>query len=158
MLAQKIEEAFGHRARPASLIQSKELSEDEIAGIDSVAASDWRRLTVDTLEKHSDAITLMAPQAFAYFLPGVMLATFNEGIPNAIAAVSVVSQLDRTPDRALWDSHFLARWPLLSLPELEAVAEWVLWLDGTGEFCLDELSMIRALATLDLLKKDVLRG
>lgn len=135
-----------------NLVQSVELTGDEVADILAIGKYTWQELTIDTLEQYSDAINLMAPEAFIYYLPGVILATIVEDVRNAIAAVSIVSMLDRTPNRELWDSHFLARWPRLNANELSVVAGWIVWLEQCGDFALDETSLIRALENLDLLK------
>jgi hypothetical protein len=38
--------------------------------------------------------------------------------------------------------------------ELAVISEWILWLEG-NEFALDEISLIRALENIDLLKAQV---
>ncbi|MDH0863809.1 DUF6714 family protein [Mitsuaria sp. GD03876] len=149
-----LHEAFSHRAKPGVLISSTELTEDEVAGVLAIGERDWHELTLDTLEENFDAINLMALEAFIYYLPGVMLATLKEDTRNAITAVTVASMLDRTPNPDLWDSHFLARWPQLNVKELSVVADWIVWLGGSGDFALDETSLIRALENLELLKQD----
>lgn len=152
MQINKLHEAFGHRAKPVNLIRSKELSEDEIAGIHAVGKFKWDELPLEVLEKNFDAITLMSPEAFVYYLPGVILASIREGVSNSISAVALISMLDRTPSRELWDSYFHARWSLLRVSELNVVSEWILWIDNRGDFSLEELSLIRALENLDLLR------
>jgi hypothetical protein len=154
MLIDKLYLAFKGRQKPKALVESNELTGDEISGIESIGEKKWNELTGDMLEKHPDAINLMAPEAFCYYLPGVILASIKENSPNLMAAVSVVSALDRTPVIELWDSHFLKRWPSLRGDELAVISEWILWLEG-NEFALDEISLIRALENIDLLKAQV---
>lgn len=150
MLTESLFSAFRGVERPSCLIDSRELAEDEIAGIEMLGRCEWWDVTGDLLEKYPDAIMLMSPSAFLYYLPSVILATLQDGCRNLICAVNVVSMLDRTPSVDLWTNFFSVRWGGLNLDQLGVVREWLFWL-ADGQFSIDEYGMIRALENVDLL-------
>lgn len=144
---------------PLSLVESgrryyfHQLSQDEVDGILLIGKYKWGELTSDILEANADSISLVAPEAFAYYLPDVIMATIKDDCRNTVTAVPVVSMLDRTPNRQLWDYHFLQDGRSFLKGELFAIAEWIAWLADCGDFALDETSLIRALENLDLLSE-----
>ncbi len=135
-----------------------ELTSDEKASVDEICRLNWQDVTVSVWEAHSDAISLLSPEAFCYYLPGLLDASVRERQPHMIAAMTVLFMLDRTPTEELWDTHFSKRWTLLTIDELAAVEMWVEWLSSIENLAVDELGLTRALVNLELLKEKKEQG
>lgn len=148
-----LQEAFQWRARPKLMTESKQLSSHEIDELSTLAHFDWPELTGETWEKCFDAIFLFSPEAFCYYLPGLIKVSFEEREPNLISVSSIVGMLDRSPTPEWWDDFFLARWPLLTVAECKVVQEWLLWLSSLDNSSYSDDSLERALDTVSLLIK-----
>lgn len=148
-----VHEAFESRSRPVLASDSRELTPDEKASVEQIFRLNWQDVTVSDWETHPDVISFLAPEAFCYYLPGLLDASVREQQPHMIAVLTVLFMLDRTPDEELWDNYFSKRWTRLTIHELTAVEAWVEWLSLIENLAVDELGLIRALVNLDLLKK-----
>jgi hypothetical protein len=80
-----------------------------------------------------------------------MLTSFNENRPDLLVVDSLISDLDRSPRKDYWDKYFIDRWPRLTKPEVAVVSDLISWLSHTKDWAHNELSLIRAMETLDLL-------
>ncbi len=147
-----IREAFATRVMPDVLFSSVQLTEDEIEEVLSFQGKHWSTVTCDQLEAYSYAIYWFSPEAFCYYLPGILSAGIKEKKSDLLVYDSIIRKLDRSPEPAYWDDFFLTRWPLLSAKECEAVQEWVLWLAPLESPACYENTFSRAFETLDLLK------
>lgn len=152
-LLTKIHTAFSWRSRPQVLAVSNALSSSELATLDVFSCQSWRDINGDLWEKYFDVMTLLSPEAFCYFLPGILKASVEEEEPNLIVAVSIVEMLDRSPDPAWWDEFFLARWPNLSRSECLVLQEWLYWLAKFKRRSVSDDSLERAVQTVELLKE-----
>jgi hypothetical protein len=112
----------------------------------------WSSVTGSQLEKHFEAIFWFSPEAFCYYLPGILTAGIKENKPGLIVNQSLINMLDRSPDPASWDEFFVARWPQLTAGECEAIQHWILWLSSIEERSADS-SLARGFDTLELLKR-----
>jgi hypothetical protein len=112
----------------------------------------WWCVTGAQLEEHFDAISWFTPEAFCYYLPGILTAGIKENNPWLIVNHSLVNMLDRSPDAASWDDFFLARWPRLTDRECEATQAWILWLASFGSGSYPPNALDRAFDTVSLLR------
>lgn len=146
-----IEQAFGARARPEQ-VRDMSRPTDEIYGdADAFAGMDWRDVTCDLLDKHSDAVHGFSPEAFCYYLPGIYSAGMREGRPDLLVNHSLIMGLDRGNAPASWDDFFRERWPRLTPQECEATQRWILWLEEFDPPPISDASLSRAYDTMDLL-------
>lgn len=155
VLSKTIRQAFGHRARPTSLSGSSQLSQMELMDLVTFSGFEWDNVDADMWEKHFDMISLLSPEAFCYYLPGICTASLLEKRPDLIVVSAVIGMLDRTPTPEWWDDFFLERWPQLTAPECEAVQQWVWWLTTLPGTSHSEESLMRALHTLELLSNQM---
>jgi len=153
-LTAKIEEAFQDRKMPVMFLVPEQLAKHETDDVMVFLGKHWSSLTTDELEKYFEAIYWFTPEAFCYYLPGIYTASIKENEPDLMVNQSIVGMLDRSPDRELWDDFFLTRWPLLNKKELDVTEEWLLWLSSHEGSSTDEVSIIRALDTISLLREN----
>jgi len=148
-----IQAAFRQRPRPSRAFTSLELTADEKASVEAICQLDWNDVSAADWERCSDAVNLLSPEAFCYYLPGLMNASLAENQPHLMAVSAVLFMLDRTPSEDMWNNHFVDRWTLLNAAELEAVEAWIEWLSTIDQLGIDDISLTRALVNLELLKK-----
>lgn len=107
---------------------SVELSPDELADVLAFQGLDPFSITTAFLRQHYAAVYYFSPEAFCYFLPGILSAGIRESEPDLLVYDALVASLDRSPEPEWWDGWFLDRWPHLTSAECEAVQSWLLWL------------------------------
>jgi hypothetical protein len=162
----EIEHAFSSRSKPAQVRLA-----DEVIQLDSdvqdalwFSGRDWHELTWQCWQQHSSAIFFFDPEAFAYYLPSVLLLSVQNPRESLSAADSLINELDRSPDTDAWTEAFASRFLGLSPAELNVLKEWLLQMceytpyrrwgiaaSGPGD------SFGRAFETLDVLQKEVER-
>lgn len=162
---EKIERAFAGRQKPAQMIG------EDVVQIDSDVEEalwfrerDWHDITWQDWEGHSCAIFFFSPEAFAYYLPSVLLLSTENRTDSLLAADSLIGLLDRSPDADGWTENFATPFLELHTEELEVLKEWLLKLceylpykgwgiaaSGPGD------RFGRAYDTIDLLQKEVER-
>lgn len=150
-LISDISQAFQWRTRPIVLTNSKELAEWERAELLAITSVDWKEVTAGQWEKNYDAIFMMSPEAYCYYLPGVMKACIEDGHSNLIVVSSVIGVLDRSPNPDWWDNFFFNRWTLFTIPEYKVIQEWIFWLMSLDNNSYTDDTLERALTTIDLL-------
>ena len=123
-----INSAFANRAPPLVLTDSMQLSDCEYAEVMSFQGLSRQDVTFSQVERCSDAVFWFSPEAFCYYLPGILVAGLKETRWDSNAYDSLIGCLDRSPEPDYWDDFFIPRWPLLSAEEIDAVAAWVRWL------------------------------
>ncbi len=148
----RIERAFAERARPAVITDSLQLSDVEYAEVMSFDGFAWQEVTFAQAKAEADAVFWFAPEAFCYYLPGLLAAGLKERRWDSNAYDALIGMLDRSPEPGWWDDFFRPRWTLLNAAELDAVAAWVRWLRAVLPDAFHANSYDRALATLALLK------
>ena len=123
-----ISNAFYNRVPPLLLTDSMQLTDCEYAEVMSFQGLGWQDVTFAQVEQYPDAVFWFSPEAFCYYLPGILVAGLRENRWDSNAYDSLIGCLDRSPEPDYWDDFFLPRWPLLSTEEIDAVAGWVRWL------------------------------
>ena len=151
-----INDAFSNRARPLEMTDSKQLSDIEYAEVISFEGLNWQDVPFTQVEQCADAVFWFAPEAFCYYLPGIMAAGLRENRWDSNAYDSLIGCLDRSPEPKYWDDFFAPRWLLLTAAELDAVAAWVGWLELVMPDAFHGNSYERVHDTLNLLRE--LRG
>ena len=122
-----IDTAFADRPPPSEMTNSMQLSDIEYEEVMSFEGLRWQDVAFDQVEKNADAVFWFSPEAFCYYLPGLLAAGLKENRWDTNAYDGLISMLDRSPEPDYWDEFFLPRWPLLSVQEIEAVRSWVRW-------------------------------
>ncbi len=151
VLAETIRQVFAYREPPTILSTSSQLSQTESLNLAIFAGFEWDKVDGDMWEKYFDLISLLSPEAFCYYLPGICNASLREHRPDLIVVSAVIGMLDRSPSPEWWDDFFLQRWPQLTAQECRAIQEWVWWLTSLPGTSYEEESLMRALHTLELL-------
>ncbi len=151
----RINAAFAERMSPSELTASMQLSDSEQAEVMSFEGLRWQDVTFDQVQRCADAVFWFSPEAFVYFLPGILAAGLREARSDANAYDSLVGMLDRSPEPEHWDDFFVPRWSSLSAGEIDGVAAWLDWLQGvepdevfTGTYrrARDTLALLQMLA------------
>lgn len=165
-LTEKIERAFAARPKPAQVRLA-----DDVLQLDSdveeslwFSGRDWHGLTWKDWQDHSSAIFFFDPEAFAYYLPSMLLLSVENPGESLTVADSLISQLDRSPDVEGWTEGFAGHFLELNPAELDVLKEWLLQVceyapykrwgiaaSGPGD------TFGRAYDTVDLLQKEIER-
>lgn len=124
-----VERAFAHRMPPAEMSDSKQLSDVEYEEVMSFEGLTWREVTFRHVEQACDAVFWFSPEAFCYYLPGVLSAGLREGSTGLNYFDSLIGCLDRSPMPEYWDDFFLPRFTLLTTQEIDALSAWVDWME-----------------------------
>jgi hypothetical protein len=152
-LKELIAAAFNKRQRPDKAVA--ELAPDTCEYQDAAIfnGKDWQDISVDLLRQHSDAVYGFSPEAFCYYLPGIMTACIQGGNVRLACVDALINSLNRSPNPDYWDDFFVKRWTLLSDDELGALQQWTLWLLEVDPAYFEEGGLDRVMDTLDLLLK-----
>lgn len=146
-----IEHAFKSRLVYSHISSSDQLSESELEEVNRFNNLHWSNIKCDMLKDCFEAINWFSPDAFCYFLPGILTAGMKEFTSNLVIYDSIISMLDRSPTPDYWDEFFIQRWTQLNHDECDAVQKWLFWfIDNSKGF--DDISINRAFDTLELLK------
>jgi len=150
-LIDQIWRAFANRLKPTSVVPAGHPPTEIYSDAMFFASKTADELTSEALTQYFDAVAGFSPEAFCYFLPGILVATIRENRPDLIVAGAIIGQLDRSNMPSSWDDFFAQRWPLLNREECRAVQAWVVWLTECNPPVFDDNSLSRAFDTLELL-------
>jgi hypothetical protein len=165
-LADKIKSTFAFRQMPDEVVTPLELQQldSDVEEALWFSGRDWHGLTLRDWLEHPCAILFFSSDAFAYYLPSVLLLSIENPTEYLDVANSLISQLDRSPDTQGWTENFVNRFLALNVAELEVLKEWLLQIceyvpykrwgiaaSGPGD------TFGRAYDTVDLLQKEVER-
>jgi len=155
---EKIARAFAGRRPPSLITDSLQLTDGEYAEVMAFEGLRWEDVDFELVRDCPDAVFWFSPEAYCYYLPGILAAGLRAGRWDSNAYDSIIGCLDRTPEPDYWDDFFLPRWPRLSAPELEAVAARAGWLELVQPDGYHANTYQRVQETLRLLKWQVQRG
>jgi hypothetical protein len=165
-LSEKIDRAFAGRAKPAHVRLGDEVVQLDLDLEDALwfSGRDWHELTWQNWQEHSCAIYFFDPEAFAYYLPSLLLLSVENPNESLMAADALLNELDRSPDIEGWTDGFTSRFLGLNPTELNVLKEWLLQVceytsykrwgtaaSGPGD------TFGRAYDTVDLLQKEIER-
>jgi len=148
----KIDGAFAGRPPPSLMTDSKQLSDAEYDEVMSFEDLRWQEVTFAHVQRCADAVFWFAPEAFCYYLPGILSAGLKENRTDTNAYDSLIGCLDRSPEPDYWDDFFRPRCPLLTAAEIDAVAAWARWLEIVLPDAFHANTYERVQDTLTLLK------
>lgn len=142
--------AFDNRSAPEDVVSPDHPDTYEYQEALHFEAVDWRNTTCDEWQEYADSIYAFLPEAFCYFLPGILSAEIKEGRPDLLLTSALLNMLDRSPNKDTWDTFFIERWLLLAEEECQAVQQWIIWL-ADQKIGLDDDALMRAYETLEML-------
>ena len=135
-LTNEIERTFAARQKPPQVRLG-----DGILQLDSdveqalwFSGRDWHELTWQDWQEHRSAIYFFAPDAFAYYLPSILILSAQNSNKPLAAAEALISELDRSPDTTGWTEGFASRFLELSSKELDTLKGWLLQLCEYGAY------------------------
>ena len=161
-LSENIERVFAHRAMPEAVVDMTNCFQIDSDVEEALwfTGRDWHGLTWRDWQEHSCAIYFFDSEAFAYYLPSVLLLSAKRLSEELMAADSLIGQLDCSPDPDGWPEGVASRFLELNPAELDVLKEWLLQIceyipykgvgfaaSGPGD------TFGRAFDTLDLLRK-----
>ena len=147
--------AFAGREMPPTLTDSLQLSDSEYAEVMSFRGLRWENVTFEQVRQCPDVVFWFSPEAFGYYLPGILAAGLTEARCDSNAYDSIIGMLDRSPEPDYWDDFFVPRWTRFSVDEIDGVAAWLDWLQAvqpdeafsdTYRRAQDTLALLRMLA------------
>jgi len=99
-LSEQIERVFSSRTKPVQVRLADEVIQldDDVEDALWFSGRDWHELTWQDWQEHSCAIYFFDPEAFAYYLPSLLLLSAQNPKDSLNAADSLISELDRSPD------------------------------------------------------------
>ncbi len=129
-LTEKIHRAFADRKKPAEVVDVIDRAQIDSDVEDTLwfAGRDWRDITWKDWEEHYVATSFFSKDAFAYYLPSLLLLSLQEPKSALLAADSLISALDRTPSTEGWNDLFVEHFLGLRFDEYEVMKEWLLQL------------------------------
>jgi hypothetical protein len=157
-LIKKICAAFDHRPLPAVAADDTRpfiTDRQEAARLNGKYREelDWH-----FLQKNSDALYAMTPEAFRYYLPKFLVLALQGGDTSPLFISPVVMMLDPGPDETYWDVDFRRKWLGMTAAEYCAVAEWVVYMASNNRGDWDDIALARAFDTVQRLSQSALIG
>lgn len=163
-LADKIKRVFSHRLKPAQVRLADEVTQLDFEVEEALwfSGRDRHELTLQDWQEHSSGILFFDAEAFAYYLPSLMLISAQNPNEWLQSADLLINELDCSPDPEGWTEGLKRRFLGLNPAELDVLKEWLLQLceydtykgwgiaaSGPGD------AFGRAFDTIDLLKREV---
>jgi hypothetical protein len=124
-LVEKIRRAFAERTLPATVSDSVYIDCDVEDAL-YFTGKTWQEVTWDDWFHHTSAMTFFNREAFAYYLPSVLILTLQKPEDSLLVADSILMDLDRSPSRDGWDNLFIEHFVGLRAEEYEVLKEWLL--------------------------------
>jgi hypothetical protein len=166
MILRKIEKVFASRRMPAEVVEPASLLQldSDVEEALWFAGHDWHDITWKDWKEHSAAIIFFSRDAFAYYLPSLLLLSLQNPRELLESAQTLIWELDRSPSTEGWNDHFTRRFLGLRSEEYDVLKEWLLQMceyapyrgyglaaSGPGD------TFGRAYDTVDLLQKETER-
>ena len=160
-LHEKIDKAFAGRVMPAGVIDPNVTQFDsDVEEALWFAGRGWHELRWKDWLDHSAALLFFSREAFAYYLPSLLLLSAQNPTDWSYAVDSLIGELDRSPSVEGWNEHFTRRFLGLRCEELDVLKEWLLCLCGSSLYrgygfaaCGPGERFGRAFETVDLIQK-----
>ena len=126
---------------------------------------DRRELRWKDWLEHSSALLFFSREAFAYYLPSLLLLSAQNLDEWSYAVDSLLGELDRSPSVEGWNEHFTRRFLGLRRQELDAMKEWLLCMCESPYYrghgyaaCGPGERFARAFETVDLIQREIGRS
>jgi|JI6StandDraft_1071083.scaffolds.fasta_scaffold170594_2 hypothetical protein len=150
---EKVEQAFKHRPKPVNVIGISGPLTTEYVDALWFTDRDWKEITWEDWELHRDAVYAFTPEAFAYYLPSILILSSQRPTEWFWPADALLQVLDRSPTVAYWDDFLLTRFMGLRVAEYEVLSEWLVYLSEHESFAAPE-TLARSFDTINLLQKE----
>lgn len=127
-LTDKIERVFSSRPKPAQVRLADGVVQLDFEVEEALwfSGRDWHEITWQDWQDHDSAIYFFDAEAFAYYLPSVLLLSAQQSKEELTAAHLLISELDCSPDPEGWPKGFASRFLELNQAELGVLKEWLL--------------------------------
>jgi hypothetical protein len=164
-LLDKITRAFSTRLKPAQVrLEDRTQVDEDVEEVLWFSGRDWHDLTWRDWHEHSCALYFFDPEAFAYYLPSLLIVSAQNTNEWLQAADALINLLDQSQDPECWTNALQRFFLILGGDELDAIKDWLLQVceydcykgfglsgSGPGE------RLGRAFDTVDLLQREVER-
>ncbi|KAF1035081.1 MAG: hypothetical protein GAK33_04989 [Burkholderia lata] len=152
LIMRHLRAAFSERVRPTSVVPAVSSNTNDYSDALHFSNLLWDETSAHDWTTYADAIYRFTPDAFCYFLPGIMRVSVEDNQVALTVVESLIGSLDRSPVAEYWDDYFLQRWPKLTDIECDAVIEWIGWLNEHPLSPFAKDTILRACETLELVK------
>ena len=127
-LPETIEQVFSSRAKPdhVRLADGVLQLDFEVEEALWFSGRDWHEITWQDWRQHSSAIYFFDAEAFAYYLPSLLLLSAQNRNEWLEPAQSLITALDQSPNAEAWTDSFVSRFLELNLAELDMLKQWLL--------------------------------
>jgi hypothetical protein len=140
--------------KPRVIFEDTPSGDDEIEAKNYFSQTTWRDIEPQELQKYWNTATLLTPQAFRYFLPGIIIKSIQENVFNLFYDITL-SPLDTGYGKKYLSERTISLWVILSDIQINLVIEWVFWLSNQSWFnFLNEDSILRIAKTLEEFKSN----
>jgi len=153
-LSDEIKNAFADRSRPVVDPDYVAYDESEKHDLECFHEHDWQDLSLQDIEERDGVWFHLSPSGFSYYLPALMLVSFESSRPDLAAVDIVISELDRSPNPDYWSDLFVEKWLSFSVEQYEVIENWLYWLimnhsaefihENTGERCLGSVELLKS--------------
>ena len=153
-LSDEIKIAFTNRSRPVVDPDYVAYDESEKHDLECFHEHDWQDLSLQDIEERDGVWFHLSPSGFSYYLPALMLVSFESSRPDLAAVDNVISELDRSPNPDYWSDLFVEKWLSFSVEQYEVIENWLCWLftnssavsvyENTGDRCLDTVELLKS--------------
>jgi hypothetical protein len=129
-LSEKIERAFAWREKPSEAVDLEECIQFDSDVEEALwfAGRDWHDIIWRDWQEHPVALIFLSRDAFAYFLPSVLLLSLQRPQEELVSASSLIGMLDWSPSAECWTDHFRMRFLGLRTEEYDVIKEWLLFI------------------------------
>lgn len=127
-LIEKICQAFAGREMPERVSDHTYIDCDVEDAL-WFAGKKWQEATWEDWKHHTSAMTFFNKQAFAYYLPSLLILTLqhpNESLLVVDSVLGTLDTLDRSPSKEGWNDLFIEHFVGLRNEEYEVLKEWLL--------------------------------
>lgn len=152
-LIRKICAAFDHRPLPAVAADDTRPFLTDRQEATRLNGKSREELDWHFLQKNSDALYAMTPQAFRYYLPKFLVIALQDGDVSPLFISPVFMMLDPGPDETYWNVDFRQKWLGMTLGEYDAVAEWLVRMASINDGDWDDVVLARAFDTVQRLSQ-----
>lgn len=156
-LIERITDVFGKRALPEITHVKEIIVRSDEEETEWFQGRDWRTLTWEQWSEHDSAISYFGPEAFVYYLPSILVLSFQRPDQWFRPADSLIFLLSRNSRPDLWSDQFKDRFLRLTRDELGCLKQWLSFWIGkeTYDSSVDAGEVSRASEAVDFLEKQV---
>jgi hypothetical protein len=129
-LPKEIDRAFAWRKKPAEVVGPEESAQFDSDVEEALwfAGRDWRGIVWLDWQEHPVALGFFSREAFAYYLPSVLLLSLQRPQEELVSASSLIGMLDWSPSPECWTDNFKKRFLGLRSEEYDVIKEWLLFI------------------------------